>query len=134
MKVPLFVIAILFAVGFSACKNENKQQDADKNPAQTISGASQKSWHATHETDAEGDKDKLTRDEQKETITFYSNGKMTMSGPMETREGTWSYVGTTLSLQYTGSTVSENFIVKELTNNTMKMEAGDGSEMTLKAD
>ncbi|MBK9733298.1 MAG: lipocalin family protein [Chitinophagaceae bacterium] len=134
MKISIFVMAMLFVVGFTACKNDVKHNDADNNPSQMISGASQKTWHATRETDAEGDKDKITRDEQKETITFYSNGKVSMSSPMETREGTWSYDGTMLSWQYEGASVSENFTVKELTDNTMKITAGDGSEMTLKAD
>ena len=134
MRTPLFVIAIIFTVALAACNNEAKTTDADNNPSELISGNSQKTWHATHETDAEGDKDKLNKDERKETITFYSNGKMTMSGPAETQEGTWSHEGTTLSLQFPGAPVAETFAVLELNKNTMRLQAGDGSELKLKAD
>jgi hypothetical protein len=99
-----------------------------------IAGSDQKTWSATKETDSEGDKDKLTRAEKKQTITFWRNGNVKMGDEQTTQTGQWSYSGTTLSMQFTGATVSENFTVVELDDDKMKLRAPDGSELTMKPD
>lgn len=133
MKFAIYSTLLILFFFASGCK-DSKNETNNNNPTAIIAGDNQKTWKAERETDAEGDKDRLTRDEKKESITFFNNGNMRMSGTMDSREGTWSYNGNELSLQFTGENVSENFTVLELTNNKMKLRANDGSEMTMKPD
>jgi hypothetical protein len=99
-----------------------------------ISGQSQKTWKATRETNSEGEKDKLTRDEKKESITFSRNGNVKMSNNDQVMGGTWSFMDNTLSLQFTGANVTENFKVVELSDDKIKLLAEDGSQLTLEPD
>ena len=99
-----------------------------------ISGQSEKTWKATRETNAEGDKDKLTREEKKESITFSRNGNVKMSNNDQMMGGTWSFMDNTLSLQFTGTNVTENFKVTELSEDKMLLLAEDGSTLTLESD
>ncbi len=99
-----------------------------------ISGKDAKTWKATRETTAQGDKDKLTREEKKESITFNRNGNVKMSNENEVMGGTWSFVDNKLSLQFTGTNVTENFTVIELNKDKMKLLADDGSQMTLEPE
>lgn len=98
-----------------------------------ISGKSEKTWEATRETNAEGDKDKLTREEKKESITFSRNGNVKMSNNDQMMGGTWSFMENTLSLQFTGTNVTEEFKVIELSDDKMKLAAADGSQMILES-
>jgi hypothetical protein len=133
MKLTIYSTLIILFFLASGCKDSKKETTAN-NPTAMIAGDNQKTWKAERETDAEGDKDRLTRDEKKESITFFNNGNMRMSGTGDSREGTWTYTGNELSLQFTGENVSENFAVLELTNDIMKLRANDGSEMIMKPD
>jgi hypothetical protein len=133
MKFTVYSTLIILYFLSAGCK-DSKNETNNNNPTAIIAGDNQKTWKAERETDAQGDNDRLTRDEKKETITFFSNGNMRMSGASDSREGTWSYNGNELSLQFTGENVSENFIVLELTNDKMKLQANDGSEMIMKPD
>ena len=99
-----------------------------------ISGQSEKTWKATRETNSAGEKDKLTREEKKESITFSRNGNVKMSNKDQMMGGTWSFMDNTLSLQFTGTNVTENFKVTELSDDKMTLLAEDGSQMTLEAD
>lgn len=99
-----------------------------------IAGESEKTWKATRETDASGDKDKITRDEKKETITFWRNGNVKMGNGDQMMSGQWTYEGDNLRLQFTGSNVSENFKVLALDDDEMKLQAADGSALTMKPD
>lgn len=114
----------------SAC---GKKSDSMSNE-EKISGKGEKTWKATKETNGQGDNDKLTRDEKKEKVTFWSNGNVKMGNDNEMMAGTWTYTDNTLVLQFAGATVTENFAVLELEDNKMRLRAGDGSEMTLKPD
>ena len=86
------------------------------------------------QTTAAGEKDKLTREEKKESITFSRNGNVKMSNNDQVMGGTWSFMDNTLSLQFTRTNVTENFKVMELSDDKMKLLADDGSQMTLEAD
>jgi heat shock protein HslJ len=99
-----------------------------------IAGQDQKTWKAQKETDASGDKDKLTRDEKRQTITFSRDGNVKMGDGNEMMSGQWKLEGNNLGLIFTGSTVSENFTIIELDDDEMKLKAGDGSQLTMKAD
>ena len=125
--VSNFLIAILLLTGCG--KSSESMSNEEK-----ISGQSEKTWKATRETNAEGEKDKLTKEEKKESITFSRNGNVKMSNQDQMMGGTWSFSDNTLSLQFTGANVTENFKVVELSEDRMKLLAGDGSQMTLEAE
>lgn len=120
----------IFALLFFAC---NSKSDSLTNE-EKIAGQDEKTWQATRETDAEGDKDKLTRQEKKQTITFWRNGNVKMGDGDQMMSGQWTLQGENLALEFTGSNVSENFTLLKLDKNEMKLRAADGSELTMKPD
>ncbi len=129
------VMLVMFFIA-TGCKNDSSKSNMNNAGSSTevIAGNDSKTWRSSKETDAQGDKDRLTRDEKKEFITFSTNGTMTMGNNEQTRQGTWKYEGSTLSLQFTGEGVSENFTVLEMDKNTMRLRAADGSEMIMKPE
>ena len=125
-----WLYALLFVFVVSGC---NSKSDSMTNE-EKIAGKEEKTWKAQRETDASGDKDKLTRDEKRQTITFWRNGNVKMVDGNEMLSGQWKLEGNNLALVFTGSDVSENFTILELENDEMKLQAGDGSELTMKPD
>ena len=123
-----FVI-LLICVSWGCGKKSDSMSNEEK-----IAGKDQKTWIATKETDAQGEKDKLTRDEKKESITFWANGNVKMGNGNESSSGQWSYSGNTLTLQFTGASMTENFTVLELEDDNLKLKAADGSEMIMKPE
>jgi hypothetical protein len=121
-----FVFLIAIAL-LGACNDKSDSMTSE----QKIAGTGQKTWVAKRETDSSGDKDKLTKAETKEVITFWSNGNVKMTDGSQTQSGQWSYTGSTLTLEFTGADVTENFTVLELDNDEMKLKAGDGSELIM---
>jgi hypothetical protein len=121
----LLVVFLLFGCG----KKSESMSTEEK-----ISGKTEKTWKATREINAEGEKDKLTREEKKESITFSRNGNVKMSNEEQVMGGTWSFLDNTLSLQFTGTNVTENFKVMELSDDKIKLLADDGSQLTLESD
>lgn len=128
MKNGLYVIVLFFAL--SGCSNKSDSMTNEEK----IAGTEEKTWKAQKETDATGDKDKLTKDEKRQTITFWRNGNVKMGDGDQMMSGQWKLEGSNLGLVFTGSDVSENFTLLELDNDEMKLKAGDGSEMTMKPD
>ena len=128
MKNGLYVILFFFAL--SGCSNKSDSMTNEEK----IAGTEEKTWKAQKETDATGDKDKLTKDEKRQTITFWRNGNVKMGDGDQMMSGQWKLEGSNLGLVFTGSDVSENFTLLELDNDEMKLKAGDGSEMTMKPD
>jgi hypothetical protein len=126
---PIIVSIIMFFFIAGCGKSDSSISNEEK-----ISGKDSKTWKATRETDSQGNKDKLTRDEKKESITFSRNGNVKMSNKQQVMGGTWSFVENTLSLQFTGTNVTENFTVLELKKDKMKLLAEDGSQLTLEPD
>lgn len=122
------IVPLIFIMLSAGCGNSDSMSNEEK-----IAGAEQKTWSAVRETNAEGDKDKLTRAEKKEKITFWRNGNVQMGNDQQMMSGQWSYSGNTLSMQFTGSDVSENFTVLELDEDKIKLKAGDGSQLTMEA-
>jgi hypothetical protein len=128
MRKLIFIWLSVFAL--SGCGNKSDSMTNEEK----IAGETEKTWKATREIDSQGDKDKLTRDEKKETITFWRNGNVKMGNGDQMMSGQWTYEGNKLSLTFAGSNVSENFTVLELDNDEMKLQAGDGSAMTMKPE
>ncbi len=128
MRNQKYVWIILLLV--FACNNKSDSLTNEEK----IAGKEEKTWEATRETNAEGDKDKLTRTEKKQTITFWRNGNVKMGDGDEMMSGQWTLQGTNLALQFTGSDVSENFTLLKLDKDEMKLKAADGSELIMKPD
>ena len=128
----LTALFLLFAFITVSCGDKGNEAGNSS----MISGTDSKTWKADRETTATGEKDKLTKEEKKESITFYANSKFTMTSPANTMNGTWTYDAgmKNLSLQFEGNNVTENFKVENLSEKDMKLVAGDGSTMTLEAE
>ena len=122
--------ALLFIFVSAACGNSSDSMTNEEK----IAGKEEKTWKAQKETNASGDKDKLTRDERRQTITFWRNGDVKMGDGDQMMSGKWTLQGDNLALVFAGSTVSENFTVVELEDKEIKLRAGDGSEMTMKPE
>ena len=123
----LSVVLLLLA---ASCKSKNEVATAA-----TFSGNESKTWKATRETTATGDKDKITGAEKTQQIQFFANGSFSMRSSSENVSGKWTYdaMAKNLSLQFVGSTMTENFQVLNISDDEMKLQAGDGSQMTLEA-
>ena len=68
-------------------------------------------------------------------MTFYSNGKFKMKSGTDSMSGTWKINGgSTLSLEFDNTKVSENFQIIKLSEDDARLKAGDGSELVLDAD
>lgn len=128
MRKSLYLILFVFVV--AGCSNNSDSMTNEEK----IAGKEEKTWKAQKETDASGDKDKLTRDEKRQTITFWRNGNVKMGDGNEMMSGQWTLQGDNLALVFAGSNVSENFTVLELDNDEIKLRAGDGSQLTMKPD
>lgn len=123
------IVAIIAMMMFVACGKKESLTNEQK-----LAGEDSKTWKAHKEMTATGDKDKLSRDEKKQEITFWRNGNVKMGDGNQSMSGQWSLEGNTLKLQFTGENVTENFNVLALEDDEMKLQAGDGSTMELKAD
>ncbi|WP_207435580.1 lipocalin-like domain-containing protein [Sabulibacter ruber] len=139
MKIALpayRLLTILCMVWLSAFSFSCSKKSEGGGNAQMISGQNSKIWKASKETTASGDKDKLTSAEKQEQIQFFANGNFTQTSESQSANGTWTYdaANKNLSLTYQGNNVSENFQVAELTDDNMKLQAPDGSTLTLKAE
>lgn len=122
--IPLFVFVL------SGCGNKSDSMTNEEK----IAGESEKTWKAQKETDATGDNDKLTRDEKRQTITFWRNGNVKMGDGNEMLTGQWKLEGNSLGLVFAGSNVEENFTILALDKSELKLRGGDGSELTMKPD
>lgn len=109
------------------------QTETDSKQAM-IAGSSEKTWKAKRETNSEGEKDKLTKAEKEQRITFSRNGDVKMGDETQTLTGKWTLSGNTLALQFTGENITENFTVVEMEEDEIKLRAADGSEMTMKPE
>ncbi|WP_210463716.1 lipocalin-like domain-containing protein [Rufibacter roseolus] len=127
------LICLVWLSAFSYSCNKKAE---DGGNTQMISGTTSKIWKASKETTASGEKDKLTSTEKQEQIQFFANGNFTQTSESQSANGTWTYSAPnkTLSLTYANNNVSENFTVAELDDDDMKLQAPDGSTMTLKAE
>lgn len=126
MKHLMYIGLFLFVV--TGCGNDSMTNE------EKLAGETEKTWEAERETTASGDKDKLTREEKKEKITFSRNGNVKMGNGNEMMSGQWSIEGNNLSLHFAGQNVTENFTIIELEKNNIKLRANDGSELTMSPD
>ncbi len=101
-----------------------------------LTGADSKVWKTEKETTASGEKDKVTKEEKQQEIQFFANGSFSMRSPTQNASGKWTYdaMAKNLSLQFVGSDLTENFQVLNLTDDELKLQAADGSQMVLETD
>jgi hypothetical protein len=126
------LLAMIFSLLiFASCGGKKEEASA-----QLISGSDSKTWKATKELNSQGDKEKLSKEEKKEELKFFSNGTFSMMGEADHQEGKWNYNPSdkTLALTFEGQGNSENFKVTEMDEDDMKLQAPDGSMMVLKAE
>ncbi len=104
--------------------------------ASMLTGADSKTWKTAKETTASGEKDKLSSEEKNQEIQFFANGSFSMRSPSQNASGKWTYdaMAKSLSLQFVGSDLTENFTVLNLTDDDLKLQAADGSQMILETD
>ncbi len=110
------------------------KKDADKpvTNEEKIAGQTHKTWVATRQRNAEGERDKLSQDEKKQKITFSRDGNVKMGDDTQSMSGKWSTNGSTLTMQFDGADVTENFTILELTDDKVQLKADDGSELIMK--
>ena len=111
-------------------------RESEKSGEQLIAGENSKTWRATREVDAAGNSERTSREERKDVMQFYQDGRFTINTANEAGNGTWEYNASnqTLSLQFADQNVTENFQVLKLEEDEMRLRAGNNREMTLKAD
>jgi antitoxin component YwqK of YwqJK toxin-antitoxin module len=128
LKSTLTCLLIGLALSFGCSKKAD-------NPNAMIAGTSNKTWHPEKETNAAGDKEKLSDDEKNEAWVFYSNGTMAMNLTSQSVKGNWIYDASGKTLTITPENMgSQQFIVEDLSDDKMKLKAEDGSEMKLEAE
>lgn len=112
------------------------QEKPSVGSAGNLTGADSKVWKTKKETNASGEKDKLTSEEKQQEIQFFANGSFSMRSPTQNASGKWTYdaMARNLSLQFVGSDLTENFQVLNLTDDDLTLQAADGSQMILEAD
>lgn len=123
--LPLFVM--------SACGGGG---DAE-NPRAQIAGDNMKSWKIKKEMTASGEKDKVTSEEKDQRMEFYANGTFKIEADNQFEGGRWNYNAgaKTMELVFNDrADTKEVFQVLELDDNTIKLQANDGSTMELKKD
>jgi hypothetical protein len=108
----------------ASCKEKNTV-----GTAATISGNESKTWKATKETTASGEKDKITGEEKNQEMQFFANGSFSMRSSTQNASGKWTYdpMAKNLSLQFVGSDMTENFQVMKLTDDEMTLQSASGT-------
>lgn len=122
------VLGLIFYM--AACGNK------EATPTQIIAGEGSKSWSASQETTAGGDKEKLSAAEKAQTMEFYRNGSFQIRDESMFQNGKWNYNETAKVLELIFEErpdVAESFQVLELDKNEIKLQAADGSTMLLKS-
>ncbi len=127
--VYLFLFLILASFSFSCNQKENKTG------RELIAGNSSKTWHASKLKNAAGNKESLSKEERQDVMQFYANGTFTINTANQANNGTWTYNDNTktLSLQFPDENVTQNFQVTDISEKEMQVRAGDGTDMTLRA-
>lgn len=130
LKNYLAHVTLLIMLVVASCQDKNKTPTASM-----ISGDTSKTWKATRETNAAGEKDKITGEEKNEVIQFFANGSFSMRSSAQNTSGKWTYdpMARSLVLQFVGSEMTENFQVVSLTDDEMKLQSPSGS-MNLEAE
>jgi hypothetical protein len=111
-----------------SCQNKGDNKEA-------FYGKGSKTWRVAKETNAAGKKEKLSAEEKQDVLRFNSDGTFSANTAQGNAEGSWNYdpAAKLLTLQFAGASVTEAHSVVNLSDDKIKLKAGDGSEMTLEA-
>ena len=122
----------LLSVSFILLSCEKKGEDARK----AFYGEGTKTWRVAKARNADGKKEKLSDAEKRDILRFNSDGSFSANAAEGNGEGTWMYDpdAKLLTLQFAGATVTESHSVVNVSDDQIKLKAGDGSEMTLEAE
>ena len=116
-------------------KGTKKAEDVKDNIAELLAGTTSKKWHIVRQTDASGDKVKVTTAEKDETLSLFNDGRFSITDAEQTSTGTWATEGShTLIMHFDGKDVTESFAIIDLNKEKIELKAADGSEMILKED
>jgi hypothetical protein len=86
-------------------------------------------WKVREDVNTSGADERFERDA---LFNFHSGNTFSLTSDDEAaKSGTWSYNGSTLSLRYNGEATTYSYRVLELTEDRMRLQASDGSELTL---
>jgi hypothetical protein len=123
--VVLWMLSLSMFV-FSCQKGDNKE---------AFYGKGSKTWRVAKETNASGKKEKLSDAEKQDMLRFNSDGSFSANTSQGNAEGNWNYdaAAKQLTLQFAGASVTETHSVVNLSDDKIRLKAGDGSEMTLEA-
>jgi hypothetical protein len=121
-----FLIIAVVIIGVSCGK---------KGGTDDISGESSKIWKVSKIVGADGDKEKMDRDDKNDQMQFYADGTFTANTSANHTRGTWKHDESTkaLVLQFENASVTQNYEIVELSDDKMRLKAGDGSEMIMDA-
>ncbi|GEO05788.1 hypothetical protein AAE02nite_34520 [Adhaeribacter aerolatus] len=130
LKNYLAYLTLFLMLVVASCQEKSKTPTASM-----ISGDTSKTWKATRETNAAGDKDKITGAEKNEVIQFYANGSFSMRSSSQNASGKWTFdpMARNLTLQFVGSDMTENFQVVSINEDEMKLQSPSGT-MNLEAE
>lgn len=137
-KITIYITALLLSVSLlTSCADKKTEvaskTDTKENASELLSGTTSKNWHISKQTDAAGDKQKVTSEEKDETLNMFADGKFSITDSQGTSMGTWTTEGThTLVMHFDGKDVTENFTILDLSKEKVVLKAADGSEMVLK--
>ena len=120
-------LLIAFSITVFACGGKGDVDD--------IAGSSSKTWKVSKLVNANGNREKLGRDQQDDRMQFYTNGTFTANSSEQHSRGTWQYNkgSKSLALQFEGANVTQNYEVVEASSKRMRLRTGDGSEMVMEA-
>jgi len=120
------ITLVAWLVILSACKGGG---------ASDLAGSSSKTWKVTRLVNANGNREKLGRDQQDDRMQFYTDGTFTANSAEQHGRGTWQYDQgkKTLALQFENANVSQNYEVVEMSDDKVRLRTGDGSEMVMEA-
>jgi hypothetical protein len=129
MRSYLNGLAVLIALMLTVSACDKKAATND------IAGSSSKTWKVEKLVNANGNREKLGRDQQDDKMQFYADGTFTANSSEEHGRGTWQYDAgkKALSLQFENANVTQNYEVVDLTSKKMRLRTGDGSEMLMEA-
>jgi hypothetical protein len=130
MEIRKLILAWMLGLSVLAFSCQKKGDDKE-----AFYGKGSKTWRVARETNAEGKKEKLSEEEKQDVLRFNSDGSFSVNTAQGNNEGSWQYdpAARLLTLQFAGASVTESHSVVNLSDDRIKLKAGDGSEMTLES-
>lgn len=135
IKFQLLLFAGIFALFTVACDGGSNRKTTSSDEITILVGEDgNKVWKIRREISNAQQPDSLSLDEKNDQIHFYTNNRFTIQDADRYSEGTWSYDGTTLVMEYdTGITKgpTATYVIEEMTKSKMRWRSSDGTELVL---